>query len=259
MTPAPPWRTVWITGASSGIGRGLALSLAADGCKVAVSARSADKLAELATLSPNIRAYPLDVVDATAVADAAAGIERDLGPIDLAVLNAGVLRPMSASRFHLGLAADSFAINYLGVINALDPVMRDMIARGSGHIAIVASVAGYRGLPLSAAYGPTKAALINLAESLYPDLRLKGVKMTIINPGYIATPMTKVNRFPMPYIVTIDEAVAYMRRGLARGQFEIVFPGRMAVVMKMLRVLPYWFYYWLTAKISKHDRPPGSD
>jgi short-subunit dehydrogenase len=253
--PSPA--VVWITGASTGIGRALALSFARDGLKVAVSARSADKLNELAQLSTNISAYPVDVVDAAAVASTADRISRDIGPIDLAILNAGIWHPMSASNYDLADATESISVNYVGVINGLDPVMRVMIARGRGHIALVSSVAGYRGLPKSAAYGPTKAALINLAESLYADLKLKGVTMTVINPGFVKTPMTDVNTFPMPYLVTVDEAVSSIRKGLASGQFEIVFPGRMALMMKTMRVLPYRAYFWATAKIANREKPPG--
>ncbi len=255
MAAKPPWRVVWITGASTGIGRELALSLARDGCRVAVSARSASKLAELAALSPLISAFDLDVTDGGAVAQTVARIESSLGPIDLAILNAGVWHPMGASSYDLSKAAESMAVNYGGVINALAPVMQSMTGRGSGHIALVASVAGYRGLPKGAAYAPTKAALINLAEALYPDLRLKGVKMTVINPGFVATPMTEVNTFPMPFLVSTAEAVAAICAGLETGRFEIVFPGRMAVMMKSLRVLPYRLFFWLTGKISKREPP----
>jgi short-subunit dehydrogenase len=255
MAAKPPWPVVWITGASTGIGRELALSLAKDGCRVAVSARSAGKLAELEALSPLISAFELDVTDTGAVVQTVARIESSLGPIDLAVLNAGIWHPMAASNYDLAKATESMAVNYGGVINTLAPVMRSMTSRGKGHIALVASVAGYRGLPKSAAYAPTKAALINLAETLYPDLRLKGVKMTVINPGFVATSMTEVNTFPMPFLVTTAEAVTAIRAGLDTGRFEIVFPGRMALMMKTLRVLPYRVFFWLTGKISKREPP----
>ena len=166
---------------------------------------------------------------------------------------------MSASNFDLDKVNNSLAVNYQGVTNALAPVMRAMIARGRGHIAVVSSVAGYRGLPKGAAYGPTKAALINLAESLYANLQLKGVTMTVINPGFVATPMTEPNTFPMPFIVSTDEAVSYIRRGLGSGRFEIVFPGRMAFMMKMLRLLPYRIYFWVAGKVSKREEAPKID
>lgn len=249
---APP-KIVWITGASSGIGKELALSYARDGITVAASARSAGKLAELAAASPNIRVYPLDVTDPEACGRAAETIARDLGPIDLAILNAGVFHPMTAKRYDAGLARTSNAINYVGVVNTLAPVMPVMIARGAGHIAIISSVAGYRGLPKGAAYAPTKAALISLAESLYADLKLKGVTMTVVNPGYVATPMTEPVTFPMPYIIPVDEAVAEIRKGLASGRFEVVFPSRMKWLMKTLRVLPYAIYFRLMGMISKRE------
>jgi short-subunit dehydrogenase len=248
-------KIIWITGASTGIGRELALSFDRDGYRVAATARSADKLAELEKLSANISAYAVDVLDTAAVRTAVAAIERDLGPIDLAIFNAGIWRPMTASTYNLGDAKASMDTNYNGVINCLDPVMQAMIARGRGHMAIVASVAGFRGLPKGAAYGPTKAALINLAECLQPDLKLRGVQLQIINPGFVATPMTDVNTFPMPFLITSDEAVKTIRAGLERHSFEIVFPARMALMMKSLRVLPYRVFFWLTGKISKREPP----
>ena len=250
---------VWITGASTGIGRALALSFAADGYKVAASARGLNKLRELEAASPDIKAYPLDVTDAAAVQATFDTIEIGYGHVGLAVLNAGVWQPMSASNFDLDKVNNSLAVNYQGVTNALAPVMRAMIARGRGHIAVVSSVAGYRGLPKGAAYGPTKAALINLTESLYADLQLKGVTMTVINPAFVATPMTEPNTFPMPFIVSTDEAVSYIRRGLGSGRFEIVFPGRMAFIMKTLRLLPYRIYFWVAGKVSKREEAPKID
>lgn len=250
---------VWITGASTGIGRALALSFAADGRNVAVSARSLDKLRELEAASPNIRAFALDVSDATAVAATVNAIETTFGRIGLAILNAGIWKPMTASRYNLDTATQSMTVNYTGVTNCLAPVMAAMIARKAGHIAIVASVAGMRGLPKGAAYAPTKAALISLAESLYADLKLKGVRMTVINPGFVATPMTEANTFPMPFIVSIDDAVKAIRRGLERNTFEIVFPGRMAILMKTLRLLPYRIFFWATGKISAREPVPRDD
>ena len=256
MSASTTTGVVWITGASTGIGRELALSFARDGRKVAVSARNAGKLLELEQASENIKSYPLDVSDAPAAASTVTRIEQQMGPIGLAIFNAGVWHPMTASRYDLAKVKASIDVNYSGVTNALDPVMRAMIGRGSGHLAIVASVAGYRGLPNGAAYAPTKAALISLAECLYADLKLKGVAMTIINPGFVATPMTEVNTFPMPFLVTTTDAVRAIRRGLDKGRFEIVFPGRMALMMKALRILPYRVYFWAAGKIAARELPP---
>lgn len=248
-------KVVWITGASSGIGRALALRLARAGSTVATSARSTEKLAEAARENVNLRLYPVDVTDAASVSDVVRRIEADLGPIDLAVLNAGVWHPMTASRYDLAKATESMAVNYGGVTNALAHVMPSMITRGRGHIVFIASVAGYRGLPKSAAYAPTKAAIISLAESLYADLKLKGVTISVINPGFIATPMTAENKFPMPYIVSEDFAARAIERAIRRGSFETVFPWQMAIMMKSLRLLPYRVFFFLMSKIARRETP----
>ena len=239
----PQWKVVWVTGASSGIGREIALRLAASGVTVAASARSVDKLAELASASPSIKVYPLDVVDLEATKVVAAEIERDLGPIDLAILNAGVWNFMGATTYDAQVVNQSLAVNYTGVTNALAPLLPAMIARKSGHIAIVSSVAGYRGLPIAVAYAPTKAALINLAESLYPELADLGVKVSVINPGFVESPMTKDNKFPMPFIISTEEAVDTIIKGLIKGRFEIVFPWRMKWLATICRMLPNSWYF----------------
>lgn len=237
------WKVIWITGASTGIGREMALRLAASGAKIAVSARSADKLAELESASPNIKAYPVDVVDLAAVQATATAIARDLGAIDLAILNAGVWHPMDAASYDASAISQAMAVNFTGVTNALAPLIPAMTARKSGHIAIVSSVAGYRGLPVAVAYAPTKAALISLGETLYPDLMDDNVKLTMINPGFIDTPMTKVNTFPMPFMVTTEVAADTIIKGLIKGRFEIVFPWPMKLLAKFTRILPYWLYF----------------
>lgn len=233
------WNVIWITGASTGLGREMALRLARSGAKVAASARSADKLAELAASHPNIKAYPLDVTDLEATRAVADAIERELGAIDLAVLNAGVWLPMPLTEYDPHRMRQGMEVNYFGVTNALAPVLPAMIKRKAGHIAIVASIAGYRGVSLAATYGPSKAALNNLAESLYPDLAHHGVKVTVINPGFVETPMTEPNKFPMPFLISCDEAVDHMIKGLIKGQYEIVFPRRMKVLAKLMRIVPF--------------------
>lgn len=245
MTASTPWKVVWITGASTGIGRELAQRLASAGAVVAVSARSADKLGQMAALSSNIRAYPLDVEDLDAVRETVARIERELGPIDLAVLNAGIWRMMAVSDFSARRAQESMGVNYIGVVNALEPVMKAMAERGRGHLAIVSSVAGYRGLLKGAAYAPTKAALISLVESLYPHLKRHGIDISVICPGFVETPMTAVNTFPMPFIIPVGEAVDHIHKGLAAKKYEIVFPWKMAVLMKTLRILPNTLFFWI--------------
>lgn len=249
---ASPWKIVWITGASSGIGRELALRLAKDGCTVAASARSADKLAEMAKLDARIKPFPLDVEDAAAVAQTFAQIERDLGGVDLAILNAGIWDQMVVKDFSAERAKHSMSVNYFGVLHGLEPAMAAFVARGRGHLALVSSVAGYRGMMKGVAYSPTKAALNALSEALYPHLKRKGVDLTVICPGYVKTPMTDANAFPMPFIIPVEEAVEKIVSGLQRKKYEIVFPWKMMLLMKTLRALPHWaFFYLVNIAINK--------
>lgn len=236
------WNRIWITGASSGIGRELALQLARRGAIVAASARSADKLAGLAVLEPRIKAYPLDVTDRAAVKVAADRIAAELGPVDLAILNAGVGTFASGAKFDAGLAAETMAVNYLGIANALEALIPAMVARGSGHLAFVASVAGYRGLARAAAYGASKAAVINLAESLAIDLGRHGITVSVVNPGFVDTPMTEANRFAMPFLLQADDAAERIIRGLERRKLEIAFPWQMVAMLKAARLLPAPLY-----------------
>lgn len=243
--PLPRWRTAWITGASTGIGRELAAKLAAQGVRVAVTARSAEKLAQLAAEHRGIVAIPADVTIPQQMAAAHAEIERALGPIDLAVLNAGIWSPMGGTNYDGASALHSMAVNYGGIVNALDAVLPSMIARGHGHLALVASVAGYRGLPKAAAYAPTKAAVISLAEVLRLDLQRHGIVVSVVNPGFVETPMTAVNDFPMPYILQAPDAAARILRGLEAKRFEIAFPWQLVWMLKLMRILPYPLYFRL--------------
>ncbi len=241
---AARWRTAWITGASSGIGEAVAIAFARRGVKVAASARSADKLAELARAHPGIAPLPLDVLDLGAMQEAARSIAGTLGPIDLALFGAGVWEPMTARTFSAAKAAHSMAVNYQGIANGIEAVLPAMLERGQGHIALVASIAGYRGLPRAAAYGPTKAAVINLAEGLRNDLAARGVAISVINPGYVATPMTAGNKFPLPFIVPVEVAARKIIRGLERRKFEIAFPWQLVALMKLGRLMPNRMFFW---------------
>lgn len=244
MADAYAWNVAWITGASIGIGREMALLLARSGVKVAASARSVDELNALASSQSGILAVPLDVTDPEAAAAAAERIASQLGPIDLAIFNAGVWQPMGARNFDPGKCATSMSVNYQGVCNGLAAVMPAMIARQSGQIALVSSVAGYRGLPKAIAYAPSKAAVISLAETLAPDLARYGVTVSVVNPGFVETPMTAVNDFPMPFIIKADDAASRIIRGLAKKKFEVAFPWQLAALMKVLRILPYRVFFW---------------
>ncbi len=232
-------RVAWVTGAGSGIGRGLTLRLARDGWMVAASARSTSDLDSLAAESDRIRAYPMDVTDTDAVAVGVQRIEATLGPIGLAVLNAGTYVPVSAKGFSAEKFGVNFTVNVQGTANCLEAVMAPMIARRAGHIAVVSSLTGYVGLPTASAYGATKAALINMCEALEPELEAEGVKMTVITPGFVDTPLTRKNDFPMPFLISTEDAVERIVKGLDAGKFEIAFPLRMSLAIRLLAALPH--------------------
>lgn len=237
------WSNVWITGASTGIGYELARLICTSAGHVAISARSHDKLDALADYSANITSYPADVTDADAIRDCVADIEAAAGPIDLAILNAGVWQYTKANAFDLAAVRNGIEVNYMGVVHALDALLPKMLTRGKGHIALMASVAGYRGLPGSSAYGPSKAAVINLAETLKSELAPRGITVSVVNPGFVDTPMTSVNKFPMPDIISAEEAARELLAGIEKGQYEIAFPRRFIWKMKLLRLLPNWLYF----------------
>jgi NAD(P)-dependent dehydrogenase (short-subunit alcohol dehydrogenase family) len=192
----------------------------------------------------------LDVTDAAACAAAVAEIETRCGAIDLAVLNAGTHHPMSADDFSAATLRRLLEINLLGVAHCLEPLLARMAARRRGHIALVASVAGYGGLPTAAAYGPTKAALINMAESLKLDCDRLGIKLQLVDPGFVKTPLTDRNDFPMPFLMPVEDAVDALIAGLATQRFEIVFPRRFALLLKLLNMLPYDAYFALVRRMT---------
>ena len=245
MSKALPWKTAWVTGASTGIGRDVVLQLKAAGVKVAASARSPDKLA---TLGEGVLTVPLDVTDAAACKAAFERVEAELGPVDLVVFGAGTYAPVAADSIDPTLFAHTMNTNYMGVVNCLAAVAPRMTARGAGHISWIASVAGFMGLPKAAAYGPTKAALINLAECLEPEMKLKGVTISVINPGFVATPLTAQNDFEMPFLMQPDEAARRTIEGLAAGRFEIAYPWRFVVILRTLRALPYPLFFRLITR-----------
>jgi short-subunit dehydrogenase len=240
-----PWRVVWITGASTGIGAAVAEQLAAAGVTVAISARSAGKLAAAAQSHTNLKPYPLDVTDAEAVTDCFDRIERELGPVDLVLAAAGTYSPVALDTFSPAPFRTMYETNFLGVVNVLTAALPALRQRRKGHIAWIASVAGYRGLPKAAAYGPTKAALINLAESLKPELDADGVAVSVINPGFVKTPLTAQNDFEMPFLMEVDEAARRTIAGLAAGRFEVAYPTRFVAILKFARLLPYRLYFAL--------------
>jgi short-subunit dehydrogenase len=254
MTPAPAnGKVAWITGAGKGIGRALALRLAAEGWTVAASARTTGDLARLAAECPQgrVHPFPLDVTAIKPRDGAVDDIERKLAPIDLAVLNAGTHTPMTAEEFSVATVRSLMEVNFFGTANCLEQLIPRFIERRRGHIAVVASLAGYRGLPTAAAYGASKAALINMCESLRPELERHGVRLTLINPGFVRTPLTDRNRFHMPFLIDADDAALHICRGLDRSGFEVSFPWRFAAAMKLLRLLPDRLFFMLSRRMIR--------
>lgn len=249
----------WITGASSGIGRALALDLARCGWTVAVTARSVEALetlrAEAVSSSGAIVPYPGDVADTELMASHCRAIAQGHGGLALLVANAGIYLPQDGLHGDADAYRQSFDVNLMGTVNVVLPAVKAMRPAGRGQIAIVSSVAGYRGLPTSAAYGATKAGLINMAESLKFDLDRTGIRLQVINPGFVDTPATKSNPFPMPHLIQPEEAVAEIRKGLQDpDRFEIAFPKSFVRQLKALRLLPYSLYFKLVGKSTGWDK-----
>jgi len=240
-------KTAWLVGASTGIGRATASALHAAGARVVVSARGREALDAFVAEHRRADAMALDVTDAEAVRDAAAHIARVHGGIDLAMYCAGTYTAMRATTFDLEIAQRHLRVNYGGALLLLDAVLPQLQAQAKtgrgGHLSLVSSVAGFRGLPHSLAYGPTKAALINLAETLYLDLSPLGLGVSVINPGFVETSLTAHNEFRMPALISPEAAARAILRGWRHGDFEIHFPRRFTGWMKALRLLPYGAYF----------------
>ncbi len=242
----------WVTGASTGIGRALALGLVARGWRVAASARPSPALdALVADGRGAVVTYPLDVRDAAASAATVAAIEADQGPIDLAMLNAGTYRPSWAAGLDVAAIRDMVETNLMGTVHGLVPAIAAMMPRGAGHVALVSSVAGWRGLPGGGAYGATKAALVNLAESLKPDLERHGIALTVIAPGFVRTPLTARNDFPMPFLIDADAAARIILDRLPARPFALSLPRRMALLMGLVRLLPSPVLFALTRRMLR--------
>lgn len=249
QVPAPQDGAAWITGASGGIGRAVALRLAREGWDVWASARSVDDLNALAAEMPGkIHPLPCDVSDLEAMRAAVATITAS-GPIALAILNAGIYTPQRAHDFDAEIANRMVDVNLKGVINGLEPILAHMLPREAGVIAINASVAGYRGLPASGPYSATKAGLIAMAESLAMDLVTRGIRLSVINPGFVETDATAVNDFKMPFLIQPEEAAERIVQGLKKPGFEIAFPRRFALILRTVGLLPNRAYIWTVRKL----------
>ncbi|KXJ52410.1 MAG: oxidoreductase [Neptuniibacter sp. Phe_28] len=254
-TDALPWRSVWITGAGRGIGRALTMLLAEHGVNVYASSRTA---AELETLASDYQHLPgeiipiiLDITCTEQVVELIDGWDQSAFFPELVILNAGNHDPFSADQFSARRCKKLFDVNLQGTVNCLEPALLRMLKQDQGHIAVMASVAGYRGLPTAAAYGASKAALIHLCESLRLDLKDTHVKLQVINPGFVKTPLTDKNEFTMPALLTADDAAQRILKGLLSQRFEITFPKRFTFILKLLRMLPYPVYFYVVGKLVK--------
>jgi NAD(P)-dependent dehydrogenase (short-subunit alcohol dehydrogenase family) len=248
-------KVVWVIGASSGIGRATASALHGKGARVIVSSRNEQALKEFATQHPGAMALALDVSDVMAIRGAAAKVIREWG-LNCLVYSAAHYNEMSAQTFNLDDLNRHLQVNYGGLLGILETVVPFFLQRAQQspppalHISVIGSVAGYFGLPKSLAYGPTKAALINLAETLYVDLHGQGIGVSLISPGFVATPLTAQNNFKMPALISPEQAAAEILQGWSKGEFEIHFPKKFTWWLKLLKVLPYRLAFAATRKLT---------
>ncbi len=236
-------QVVWLVGASSGIGLATAQQLHARGAKVIVSARNAAALAAFEAAHADSLGIALDATDRDAMSSAAERIVARYGRIDMALYCAGHYAALRATAFDLQQMLLHDKVNYVGALYLLDAVLPVLLRQKAGHLSLVSSVAGYRGLPNALAYGPTKAALISLAQTLYLDLQPLGIGVSVICPGFVETPLTAQNEFKMPALIQPDEAARQMMAGWAAGDFEIHFPKRFTRFLKALSHLGDGLYF----------------
>ncbi len=241
-------KKIWITGASSGIGESLAKKFSLEGWKVAISARRKEILDEMAK-KENIFSYPLDVTNQNQVKDVFSKIINDFGNLDLCVFSSGTYDPKLEQEINIKQNQFVMETNFFGVLYCIKAVEEYFKEKKEGHISIVSSIAAYRGLPNSSGYGPSKAALSNLTESLYFDFKKYNVRISLVSPGFIKTPLTDKNEFRMPFIKSPEFAAEKMFNGLTKSKtFEIHFPKALTIIFKFLRILPYKIYLYLIDK-----------
>jgi NAD(P)-dependent dehydrogenase (short-subunit alcohol dehydrogenase family) len=241
-------KKIWITGASSGIGKALAEKFALEGWKVAASARRKEILDEMAK-NENISSHPLDVTDQEQINDVFSKIIKEFGGLDLCVFSSGTYDPKLEQEINIKQNKFVMETNFFGVLYCIKSVEKYFKDKKNGHISIVSSIAAYRGLPNSSGYGPSKAALTNLAESLYFDFKKHNIRISLVSPGFIKTPLTDKNEFPMPFIKSPEFAAEKMFDGITKSKsFEIHFPKALTLLLKFLRILPYRIYLFLIDK-----------
>jgi len=241
-------KKIWITGASSGIGKALAEKFASEGWKVAASARRKEILDEMSS-HENIFSYPLDITNQDQIKISFEKIIEDFNGLDLCVFSSGTYDPKLEQEINVKQNKFVMETNFFGVLYCINAVENYFKNKKNGHISIVSSVAAYRGLPNSSGYGPSKAALTNLTESLYFDFKKHNVRISLVSPGFIKTPLTDKNEFPMPFIKSPEFAAEKMFNGLTKSKaFEIHFPKALTILLKIFRVLPYKIYLFLIDK-----------
>lgn len=244
----------WITGASTGIGRALAIKLCADGYTVAATARDEDRLTTLVeesqALPGHVLSFPCDVTDEAGMRKTIVAIEKNAGPITLAVFNAGTYFPTRGERLDTLNVLKTFEINLFGVIFGLVPTVERMRQRGKGQVVFVGSASSYFGWPSASAYGATKAALNNFAEGLKYDFDKMNIRVQVVNPGFIDTPLTKKNNFAMPALMKVDAAAERLAQAIRTGGFETSFPRRFTGFLKLLRMLPMPLRFWFVNRVT---------
>ena len=244
-------KKIWITGASSGIGRAVAEKFAKEGWKVAISARRKEILDEMAK-NPNIFSFPLDVTKEDQVNEVFSKIMENFKYLDICFFCSGTYNPKYEQKIDTKKIKSTMDTNFLGTVHCVKSVESFFKNKKSGQISIVSSVAGYRGLPNSSGYGPSKAALTNFAESIYFDFKKYNVKISVISPGFIKTPLTDKNEFKMPFLKSTEFAAEKIYEGLTNSKsFEIDFPKQLTLILKFLRILPYKLYLFLVGKLVK--------
>lgn len=230
---------VWITGASRGIGAALAREYAATGARLTLTARPSDELDHLAaTVGNDALALPADLTDRAAIGKLVGALQARERLPDLAILNAGTYAPAGLDDWHGEDVRALFALNVFAVADVFELLVPLLRQRGRGHVAVVGSVAGDTGLPYAGAYSASKAAVNRMCESLRPEFERAGLRLSVISPGFVATPLTAQNDFPMPFLITADAAAHIIRRGLDRGRTNIRFPLRMSLLMRALAASP---------------------
>jgi NAD(P)-dependent dehydrogenase (short-subunit alcohol dehydrogenase family) len=242
-------KVAWVVGGSSGIGAAVARELALRGSAVAISGRRKQQLQDVA--GEDMLALTADVTDMSSIAAAAVQVQQDLGPIDLTVISAGYWKQMDPSDWDTEVFDRHVQVNLVGTSNTIAAVLPGMLRRSSGVIAGIASVAGYRGLAGAEAYGATKAAQLNLLESLRVHVARTGVRVMTVCPGFVRTDLTLGNRFPMPFMIEADHPARFICDGVERGRSEIAFPPPMALLMKAARLVPgpLWTAMWRKASL----------